>query len=360
MSGDKEQEYFSDGLAEEIINALAQIPGLKVIARTLAFAFRGKELDIRKIAEALGVATILEGSVRRAGSRVRITAQLITASDGSHLWSQRYDRELADVFAVQDEVAAMIAAVLQTKLAVQPAAARQYTPKVPAYEAYLKARFYQWKVSPENLARAKEYYEQAIALDPDFALAHVGYADSFVIQAGLGGSAHRLMPLAREAAQRALDLDPTLPEANAMLGIVAAVYEYDWKEAERRFRLAMARNPVPPQVQRGYALYYLLPTGQLVEAVEAYRRALQQDPLNVQFRFGLTICLNVAGRFAEAETESRQILEIDPKFHFGHARSMILLVSDVKGRFPLTMSVPTGILSSRSLLPWMDANREDL
>jgi eukaryotic-like serine/threonine-protein kinase len=159
MSGDKEQEYFSDGLAEEIINALAQIPGLKVIARTSAFAFRGKELDIRKIAEALGVAKILEGSVRRAGTRVRITAQLITAADGSHLWSQRYDREMADVFAVQDEVAAAIAGVLETKLGVQPAAPRQHTPKLAAYEAYLKARFYQWKFTPGNLARAKEYYE---------------------------------------------------------------------------------------------------------------------------------------------------------------------------------------------------------
>jgi len=347
MSGDKEQEYFSDGLAEEIINALAQIPGLKVIARTSAFAFRGKELDIRKIAEALGVATILEGSVRRAGSRVRITAQLITASDGSHLWSQRYDREMADVFAVQDEVAAAITGVLQAKLAVQPAAARQHIPKVPAYEAYLKARFYQWKVSPENLARAKEYYEQAIALDPDFALAHVGYADSFVIQVGLGGSAHRLMPLAREAAQRALDLDPTLPEADAMMGMVAGVYGYDWKEAERRFRLALAREPVPPQVLRLHALYYLLPTGRFLEAVEAYQRALQQDPLNVQFRLGQAICLAAAGRFADAEAECRQILEIDSSFFLAYSLSSVLI--ERRGGFAEALECAE---RTYSLAPW--------
>jgi TolB-like protein len=347
MSGDKEQEYFSDGLAEEIINALAQIPGLKVIARTSAFAFRGKELDIRKIAEALGVATILEGSVRRAGSRVRITAQLIAAADGSHLWSQRYDREMADVFAVQDEVAAMIAGVLQAKLAVQPAAARQHIPKVPAYEAYLKARFYLWKVSPENLARAKEFYEQAIALDPDFALAHAGYADSFVIQAGLGGSAHRLMPLAREAAERALDLDPTLPEANAMMGIVAAVYEYDWKEAERRFRLALARDPVPPLVLRAHALYYLLPTGQPIEAVEAYQRALQQDPLNVQFRLGQAICLAAAGRFPDAEAECRQILEIDSSFFLAYSLSSVLM--ERRGGFAEALECAE---RTYSLAPW--------
>ncbi len=203
MGGDKEQEYFSDGLAEEIINALAQMPGLKVIARTSSFAFRGKEQDITKIAETLRVTTILEGSVRRAGSRVRITAQLIAAADGSHLWSQRYDREMTDVFAVQDEVATAISGVLQTKLAIRSAETRHHNPKPPAYEAYLKARYYQWKVTPENLARAKEYYERAIALDPDFALAHVGYADYFVIQAGFGFSARQLMPRAREAARKA-------------------------------------------------------------------------------------------------------------------------------------------------------------
>jgi TolB-like protein len=138
MSGDKEQEYFSDGLAEEIINALAQIPGLKVTARTSAFAFRGKEQDITRIAEALHVGTILEGSVRKAGNRIRVTAELINAADGYHIWSQRYDRQLEDVFAVQDEMAAAIAAALRVKLSVEPASVRRRTPAIPAYEAYLR------------------------------------------------------------------------------------------------------------------------------------------------------------------------------------------------------------------------------
>jgi TolB-like protein/predicted Ser/Thr protein kinase len=325
MSGDKEQEYFSDGLAEEIINALAQIPGLKVIARTSAFAFRGKELDIRKIAEALGVATILEGSVRRAGSRVRITAQLITASDGSHLWSQRYDREMEDVFAVQDEVAAAIAGLLQSKLAVQPAAPRRHTPKPAAYEACLKARHYQWRMSPEGFVRAKECYEQAIALDPDFALARVGYADYLHLQAVLGGPVHQLMPLVREAARRALEIDPGLPEANAELGVVAGVYDYDWKEAERRFRLAMTRDPVPAQVLAWHVYFYLLPTGQRNEAVEEQRRAMQQDPLNVLFRCCLAVSLGAAGKPAEAETELRQVLEIDPSSLMAHFVLSVLI-----------------------------------
>ena len=147
MGGEKENEYFSDGLGEEIISVLARIPGLKVIARTSAFAFRGKELDIRKIAEMLGVRTVLEGSVRRAGSRIRVTAQLITAEDGSHLWSERYDRELADVFALQDEIAAAIATALATKLAVKSEASPQHTPVLAAYEAVLRARHHLNKVT---------------------------------------------------------------------------------------------------------------------------------------------------------------------------------------------------------------------
>src|SRR5204863_9633305 len=146
MSADPENEYFGDGLAEEIINALTHVPGLKVIARTSAFAFKGKQEDIRRIADTLGVAHVLEGSVRRAGNRIRVTAQLITAADGSHLWSERYDRELADVFAVQDEISAAIAEALQLKLSPQAVAKPRYTPKLPAYEALLKAKHFHWKV----------------------------------------------------------------------------------------------------------------------------------------------------------------------------------------------------------------------
>ena len=183
MGADKENEYFSDGLAEEILNLLAKIPGLKVIARTSSFAFRGKEQDIRKIAETLRVATILEGSVRRAGSRVRVTAQLINAADGSHLWSERYDREMADVFAVQDEIAQAIASALQVKLSGSPRRSQQYKPNLPAYEALLKARHYIGVGRPDLLPRAKECYEQAIALDPKFALAHCEYGIYFLIMA---------------------------------------------------------------------------------------------------------------------------------------------------------------------------------
>jgi eukaryotic-like serine/threonine-protein kinase len=313
MSADKENEYFSDGLAEEILNLLAKIPGLKVIARTSSFAFRGKEQDITKIAEALRVQNILEGSVRRAGNRIRVTAQLIHAADGSHLWSERYDRELADVFAVQDEISAAIAQELQIKLSPQAAAKQRYTPKLPAYEAYLKARHYHWKFTPEAMAQAKAFYEQAIALDPQFALAQAFYADLLGLRATLGAApAHETMPAARAVAQRALELDPSLPEAHAILCAFAAAYDYEWKEAAHQFTLATASDAASPWVLAYLGAFYLLALGRRVEAIEQVGRAVQGDPLDFTIRAVMAACLGGVGRYAEAETHLRQILGLDP------------------------------------------------
>ena len=214
MSANKEDEYFSEGLTEEIINVLAQIPGLNVTARTSSFAFRGKEQDIRKIAEALDVRTILEGSVRRAGSRIRVTAQFIDAANGYHLWSERYDREMADVFAIQDEIAMAIAAALKLKLAPRPAGIQRYTPSIPAYESFLKARHFLRKTTPDSFPLGKECLEQAIALDPDFALAHAELSWYFTQLAGFGHApARQALAQARAAALQAIHIDPSLPEA---------------------------------------------------------------------------------------------------------------------------------------------------
>jgi serine/threonine-protein kinase len=315
MSADKENEYFSDGLAEEILNLLAKIPGLKVIARTSSFAFRGKEQDITKIADALRVQHILEGSVRRSGNRIRVTAQLIHAADGAHIWSERYDRELADVFAVQDEISAAIAGALQLKLSPQAAAKPRYTPKLPAYEAYLKARHYHWKFTPEAMERAKVFYEQAIALDPQFALAQAFYADLFALRANLGMTpAHETMPAARALAQRALELDPSLPEAHAVLCFLAAAYDYDWKEAARQFTLATASDAASPWVLAYLAAFYLLALGRRTEAIEQVDRAVHRDPLDFVIRAGLAGCLDAAGQYAEAEAHFRQILDLDPNY----------------------------------------------
>lgn len=317
ISADKDNEYFSDGLTEEIINLLAQVPGLKVIARTSTFAFRGKEQDIRKIAEVLGVRTILEGSVRRAGTRIRITAQLISAEDGSHLWSQRFDREMTDVFAVQDEIAGAIAAALQPKLAVRPAARRQYTPGLGAYDALLRARYHLNKVTPESMAQARHCLQEAIALDPGYALPHCELGMYFCNAAVYHmQTAHESMPLARAAIKRALEIDPTLPEALGGLGIVTAVYDYDWKEAERLFTQALAQEAVSPDVRLS-AGSYLFQAGRTREAIAQLERAVQDDPLNLICRTVLAFCLMV-DRQADAERELRRVLELDPSFYLAH------------------------------------------
>jgi len=317
MTGDKENEYFSDGLADEIINILAHMPGLKVTARTSSFAFRGKEQDIRKIAEMLDVRTIMEGSVRRSGSRIRVTAQLINAADGYHLWSERYDREMADVFALQDEIAQAIASALEVKLSVGRGAPPRYTPNIPAYEAFLKAVHHSTKLTLQSLTLNRMYLEQAIALDPKFALAHNAMAGYFfVLACGTLQPAHEAIASARAATQTALDIDPSLPEAQAMLGVIAAVYDYDWKEADRQFGLAMAQEPVPPHVRYSYAFWYLMAIGRPLDAVQECERALKKDPLSVIGHTNRGYCLFAAHRLAEASTAFDRALEIDGDFWF--------------------------------------------
>jgi len=314
MSFDKEQEFFSDGLAEEIINALAQIPGLKVTARTSAFAFRGKEQDIRKIAEALDVRTILEGSVRRSGDRLRVTAQLINAADGYHLWSQRYDRQMADVFEMQDEIATCIAAALQVKL-LPSANARRYEPSLPAYEAYLKARHFNGlRPTVETWEDAKSQYERAIALDPGFAIAYSDLAWHYALLASYGWRPPLdVLPTVRMWALRALDLDASLPHAHAVLALSTGMWDFDWAEAERRFELAMERHPVPPTVRGHYALY-LLAMGRPLEGVEQIRQAIAEDPLLDLYRILMFMSLWAAGRDEQAVAELHRLLEFDEAF----------------------------------------------
>ena len=336
LSADKDNEYFSDGLAEEIINALTQIPELKVTARTSAFAFRGKEQDIRNIAEALNVRTILEGSVRRAGNRIRVTAQLINASDGYHLWSERYDRELADVFAVQDEIATAISSALEVKLTGE-GGVRRYRPDLAAYEAYLRAQHEAQKLTREGMAHSREWFERAVALDPRFALAHGMFGFHFAQLANYALlPAHEAMPLVRREARKALGIDPSLPEGHAILGLVAAVYDYDWPAAERHFAAAMACDPLPSAVRRFYALYYLLPVGRCGEAADECAHALEDDPLNLLGRLRLAQCLRAAGRDAEATRELRRVLELDPHLWFTHfiLGLEILLQGDVPRALP--------------------------
>jgi len=311
MSADKENEYFSDGLAEEILNLLAKIPGLKVIARTSAFAFKGKEQDIRKIAETLNVGTILEGSVRRAGNRIRVTAQLIEAENGSHLWSERYDRDLTDVFAIQDEIAQAISEALKIRLAP-----RAQTVNIEAYQNYLKGLYYGFRFTPEGLAKAKGYFEQALAIDPKYAPAYYGLAVYYYVLGAMGiKPAGEMAPLAKSASEKALAIDPATSLARSVLATIAATCDYDWKAAETHYRKALSVEPVPPRVRYSYAVHYLLPQRRVPDAIEQSRLALETDPLSMTLHWGLVLSMHAAKQYRESIECAHRALEIDANFH---------------------------------------------
>jgi eukaryotic-like serine/threonine-protein kinase len=312
LSADKENEYFSDGLAEEIINALTKVRGLKVTARTSAFAFRGENQDIRRIAETLNVRTILEGSVRRAGSRIRVVAELVNAADGYHIWSERYDAEITDVFAVQDEIAGAISAALKVKLSPDKGARQRHLPSLPAYEALLMGRHYLFNATPEGMEKSLPYFEKAIALDPEYALPHAMVATYYWIQAMNGvRPAHEVMGPARVAALKGLEIDPDLPDALSALATGAAAFDFDWTQAGRWFEQAMAAEAVPAGVHYCYAFYYLLPLGRIEEAVKELDRAIEGDPLNMGMRIGLINGLHAAGLEERAILEARKALQSD-------------------------------------------------
>jgi serine/threonine protein kinase/tetratricopeptide (TPR) repeat protein len=319
ISGDKEQEYFSDGLAEEIINTLTQLPGLKVTARTSSFFFRGKEEDIREIGAKLNVENVLEGSVQKAGNRIRITAQLISVADGYHLWSEHYDREISDVFAIQDEISRTIAEKLRVRLAAGQPLMKRYTENVEAYNLCLKGRYYIDKWTPDGLARGKEYFEQAIAIDRNYALAWYGMAGYYYL---MGYFAYMQPKEAFEqshrATRRSLELDETLPEAHAMLGISRA-YEFDWDGAEREFRRALELDPLSIDALTHYNWACLAPMGRLDEAIAGTQKALEGDPLSpfLHMRLGMWYAYNL--QVDQAIEQIRNALELDP--HYMSARS---------------------------------------
>ena len=327
LSADKENEYFSDGLAEEIINALTHLPNLRVMARTSSFYFRGKEADVREIGSKLNVEHILEGSVRKAGNRIRVTAQLISAADGYHHWSERYDRELTDVFAIQDEICQAIVDKLRLELAPGRPLVKRYTENVEAYNLYLKGRYHLYRWTPEGSAKSKEYYEQAIAVDPNYALAWHGLA-SFYFSLGFLG----VMPpkaanaQSSQATLKALELDDMLAEAHAMMAVLRAS-DYDWKGAEREFLRALELDPKSEDVWMNYDYYYLVPMRRLDEAVAASRRALELNPLSPFLHFRLGYRYFLTRQWDRAIEHCRNALELDPHYYPAH---LILGVSWVR------------------------------
>jgi len=313
MSRNTEDEYFSDGLAEEILNALTQIRGLKVIARTSAFAFKGKNEDIRGIAEALGVTNVLEGSVRRVGNRIRITAQLIQAEDGTHLWSQRYDREMTDIFAIQDEISAAIADHLKLHFK----GGERQTTNILAYEAYLEGRHHWAHLSPDAVAKALQCYERAIALDPGYAPAHVGISEYYLSLALLGlAKATDLIPKIQASARKALELDENSADAYAMLAQVSA-FLYRWEESKAYFTRALQLEGSSTRTAQPYILWYLMPLGLLDEALALIDNSLNSDPLSFLHCLSKSRILIGLRRSQDALEWAGRSVEINPGYFFG-------------------------------------------
>jgi len=314
-STDPENEFLADGISEEIINTLGQWPGLRVAARGSSFFFKGQHVDVREVGRRLQVDTVLEGSVRKSGDQLRITAELVNARDGYQLWSERYDRKLEDIFSVQDEIARTLADRLRISLAGEPKApAARATDNVNAYEAYLKGRALLYKRG-RFIPAAIKYFEDALALDPNYALSWAGLADGCTALGHYGLAAPR-EPLARAkaAAQRAVELDDSLAETHCALAMTALVYDFDVPTARREFDIARRINPGYPQAVAWYSLWVLsFIEGRFDEAVELMRPVVAQDPLFGYNHRVWAAELAFSGRHSEAIHESLVSIDLEPE-----------------------------------------------
>lgn len=316
LSADPENEYFSDGLTDELISALGRIRRLRVVSRSSVFELKGKAQDIRKVGEALNVDLVLEGSVRRAGLRVRVSLQLTNVHDGYQLWSERYDREMSDVFELQDEITQTVMDALKVHVSADITKARisHATENVDAYELYLKGRYHWNQKTPEAIQLAFRYFEQALVLDPDFALAHAGVADFYSLMASLWiMPADQAWPLAKASAQRALGLNDRLAQPHISLGLVLQFYEWKWREAEREIRRGIALRPQNGESYVYYA-YHLMTQGQLRQALDQTRIGQQFDPLSIPLKCTEAMIRTYLGEHEAAIALALPTLESAPYF----------------------------------------------
>ena len=318
MSPGKDQDYFCEGMAEEIINALTGLEGLHVSARTSSFKFKGQALGATEIGTQLKVSAILEGSVRKAGNRLRIAAQLINVGDGFHLWSERYDRDMDDVFAVQDEIAHSVVEKLKVKLlgTADKPLVRKPTGNLEAYNLVLQGRYYSVRATGAALEKSLACFTQALALEPAYAQAHAGIALVHAIQAIVSLAApHTVMSEGKEAALKALALDETVADAHAALAVV--LHYWDWAGAEREYRRALELNPGDTFARCSYA-NLLGMVGRVDEEVAEARSAVERDPVSPFCRYILQQAFVVARRFEEAIAEAHAGIELDPSYHLSY------------------------------------------
>jgi serine/threonine protein kinase/tetratricopeptide (TPR) repeat protein len=318
LSANPENEYFSDGITEDIIAQLSKLGDLRVIAATSVQHYKNSGKTVPEIGRELGVATLLEGSVRRAGDRVRIVSELVDARTSQQLWAETYDRDLRDIFAIQTEVSRSIAVALKGELSPAESARLEAPARdVDAFNLYLKGRYYWNERTPDGLKKAIDYFQQAIAKDPTYALAYAGLADSYNLLAQYGiNPAEDVRPRAKEAATRALALDPTLAEAHVSQALIEHA-EFGWAAAEAEYRRAIDLNPSYATAHHWYA-NYLSQLGRFDEAVAEIKRAQQLDPLSIGINTAFGAVLYLARRNDEAVAQLRTTLEMDPKFALAH------------------------------------------
>jgi serine/threonine protein kinase/tetratricopeptide (TPR) repeat protein len=313
MSADPENEYFSDGMTEEIIGALSKVPGLQVASRTSCFAFKGKEVEIAQVGEKLGVGSVLTGSVRKIGNRIRITAQLVNVDSGHSLWSETYDRQLEDVFAIQDEISRAIAEALKLRLGGTGEQLVAPTKSLEAYNLYLKGRFFFNRFTEMGLRKSLDFFQHVLLQEPGYARAYAGMADCWCALADDWVAPDDAYPRAKAAAQRALQHDPELAEAMTSLGKVMCWYEWDFAGAEAQLRKAVALNP--NYAEAHWTFGSVLPgVGLLGEAVEELRKALILDPLYPQYSRWLGRMLLYAGESQAAIDQSHKTLELNAEY----------------------------------------------
>jgi len=320
VSGAPQEEYLSDGISEELINALSKLPQLQVVARPSSFAFKGKNEDVRQIGQALKVATVLGGSVRRAANHLRVTAQLTDARNGYNLWSETYDREMGDVFAVEDEISRAIMRALQVHLVSGDSLtlSRRPTRDVEAYELYLKGRYFYNEGGLAPVQQALAYFQQALAHDSKYALAYAGLADAYQsLTASTYLGPREGMPKARAAVLKALALEPTLADAHASLGDQLCVYDWDASAAERELRRAIELNPSLANAHYFYS-HCLAAHRRSEEALAEAGRAHELDPLNPEVATGLPWALYAARRYDEAIAGQQKSLDLEPGFAQAH------------------------------------------
>jgi adenylate cyclase len=320
MSSDPEQEFFSDGISEEIINMLAQVPGLKVAGRTSTFSFKGKNQDLRIIGEQLNVNHILEGSVRKSGNKIRITAQLIKVADGYHLWSDKYDKELEDIFDIQDEISLAILNAIKIKLfgAAREAVLKKYTDNPEAYQLYLQGRFYYNKWGADDFNKAIDYFKAAIKIEPDYALAYAGIASIyFVLWMYNYLPPEKCLPQMKQAVQQGLQLGNEIAESRLALARIKLYYEWDFAAATIEFKKAIELNSNIPEAHEKYAMCLGL-FGNYTEAIKHASIAYGLDPFSLMINFYVAHLYWMVGDYEKELEYGRRLVELEPNFWGGH------------------------------------------